>query len=157
MSSLAVLVYKRRRSIFLLPNDFTRFSKVSTRNIFTFFQPQPELVLKLFLIFGQSESHCSYKVVLITIACIIPHVWNTKLTFCGKKSENLGTVTIRMSYNAEINMFCGFSIIFSKPRILQLRKFNIGNWIQHVYKKFFYNKVLDKNSSKLKHSVTVYI
>ena len=39
----------------LLPNDFTRFSKVLTRNIFTFFQPQPELVLKLFLIFGQSE------------------------------------------------------------------------------------------------------
>ena len=28
----------------------TRFSKVSTRNIFTFFQSQPELVLKLFLL-----------------------------------------------------------------------------------------------------------
>ena len=43
-----------------LSNAFTRFSKVSTRNIFTFFQPRPELVLKLFLIFGQSEPHCSY-------------------------------------------------------------------------------------------------
>ena len=29
------------------------------------FEPRPELVLKLFLIFGQSEPHCSYKVVLI--------------------------------------------------------------------------------------------
>ena len=34
-------------SIFLLPNDFTRFGKVSTRNIST--------VLKLFLNFSQSE------------------------------------------------------------------------------------------------------
>ena len=50
---------------FLLPNNFTRFSKVPTRIIFTFFQPQPELVLKLFLTFGQSEPNCSYKVVLM--------------------------------------------------------------------------------------------
>ena len=32
----------------------TRFNKVSTGNIFTCFQPQPELVLTLLLIFGQS-------------------------------------------------------------------------------------------------------
>ena len=29
--------------------DFTRFNKDSTRNIFTFFQPQTELVFKMFL------------------------------------------------------------------------------------------------------------
>ena len=55
LSSLATLVHRLQRSIFRLPNVFTtRFNKVSTRNIFTFYQPQPELVLKLFLIFGQS-------------------------------------------------------------------------------------------------------
>ena len=57
--------HKLQRSIFLLPNHFTKISKVSTTNIFTFFQPQSEFALKLFLIFGQSEPHCSYKVVLI--------------------------------------------------------------------------------------------
>ena len=48
--------------MFLLCTDIAkvlkRFSKVSTRNIFTFFQPQSELVLKLFLIFGKSEPQC---------------------------------------------------------------------------------------------------
>ena len=39
-------------------NLITRFSKASTGNIFTFFQARPELVLKLFLIFGHSEPHC---------------------------------------------------------------------------------------------------
>ena len=34
-----------------------------------FFQPQPGLVLKLFLTFSQSEPHCSYKVVFIKKAC----------------------------------------------------------------------------------------
>ena len=61
-------------SVFLLCTlrTFTRFSEVSTRNIFPFFQPQPLFVLKLFLIFGQSdEPHCSHKVVLIKKACII--------------------------------------------------------------------------------------
>ena len=49
-----------------------RFIKVSTnKDIFTFFHSEPELVLKLFLIFGQSEPHCSYKVVLIKKACIL--------------------------------------------------------------------------------------
>ena len=43
----------------------TIFSKVSARNIFTFFQPHPELVLKLFSIFGPSEPYCSNKIVLI--------------------------------------------------------------------------------------------
>ena len=38
---------------------------VSTRNIFTFFQPQPELILKLFSIFRQSEPHFSCKVTLV--------------------------------------------------------------------------------------------
>ena len=47
----------------------TRFSKVSTKNIFTCFQPCPELVLKLFIVFGQPEPPCSYKVVLIKKAC----------------------------------------------------------------------------------------
>ena len=47
--------------------NFTRFSKVSTRNTFTFFQPQPEFALKLFLIFGQSDEphYSTYTVVLI--------------------------------------------------------------------------------------------
>ena len=39
--------------------------KLSTRNTFTFFQPQPELVLKMFLIFSQSEPQCSYKVIVL--------------------------------------------------------------------------------------------
>ena len=55
-------------SVFLLcilRTEITRFSKVSTTNIFTFFQPKTELVLKLFLILGQTEPHCSSKIVLI--------------------------------------------------------------------------------------------
>ena len=39
--------------------------KFQLMGIFTFFHSEPEVVLKLFLIFGQSEPHCSYKVVLI--------------------------------------------------------------------------------------------
>ena len=69
--------YNNKQEAVLLCFNFTctlwtliiRFSKVLTWNTFTFFQSQPELVLKLFLIFGQSEPRCSYKVVLIKKVC----------------------------------------------------------------------------------------
>ena len=45
LSSLAVLAHRLQRLNFLLPNDFIRFSEVSTWNIFTFFS----LTLSFFL------------------------------------------------------------------------------------------------------------
>ena len=48
-----------------IANIIRRFGKVSTRNIFTFFQRQPDFVLKLSLLLVQSEPQCFYKVVLI--------------------------------------------------------------------------------------------
>ena len=62
--------------------NYTRFSKVSSRNIFIFFQPEPELVLKLFLIFGQSEPHSSYEVILIKKVCIYLLKYNQPHQIC---------------------------------------------------------------------------
>ena len=92
--------------------QITRFSKVSTQNIFTFFQPQPELVLKLFLIFGQSESHCSYKVIKKSVSpkrvmvqsCVIGHVYMENLQF------GLGNIT-PAKLELFPNNFCGFLFI----------------------------------------------
>ena len=39
--------------------------KFQLKHFHFFKKPQPELVLKLFLVFGQSDPHCSYHVVLI--------------------------------------------------------------------------------------------
>ena len=81
---LAVLAHRLQSSILLLPNNFTRFSKVSTRNIFTFLQPQPELVLKLFLIFGISEPHCSHKVMFIKKR-VASKMFNLELSKLGNR------------------------------------------------------------------------
>ena len=41
------------------------YNRICYQSTITFFQSPPELVLTLFLIFGQSEPHYSYKVILI--------------------------------------------------------------------------------------------
>ena len=48
--------------------DSVKF-QLETLSLFSASEAQLELVLKLFLIFGQTEPHCCYKVVLIKKAC----------------------------------------------------------------------------------------
>ena len=63
LSSLAVLAHRLQWSIMFCCQTILQDSVKFQQETFSlFFQPQPELVLKLFLIFAQSELHCSYKV-----------------------------------------------------------------------------------------------
>ena len=60
-----------------------------------FFQPQSEIVLKSFLIFGQSEPHCSYKVVLKKSVYITIKRYNCQLNTVHN-TVHLKTQSVRL-------------------------------------------------------------